>query len=336
MQSPRNNKLKAIRTLIFCLSMLSPGAIWARGASAPSEPEARNKAAIVYDAERERVVMFGGATGLGPSRAVTGDTWEWDGRAWSKVSDAGPQPRAAHAMAYDSHRKKIVMFGGEGPGGVLGDTWEWNGRNWTQVARSGPPARAGHRLEYDRLRKRAVLFGGTSRFGRDANPAFNDTWEWDGRAWSRVSNAGPRGRILFGMSYDSRRGRVILFGGNTAHRPPYEAGLMNDTWEWDGRNWTEIDAPGPPGRDHNVMIYDATRGKTVLYGGGANGRLLGDTWYFDGRAWEPVDANSPTRLGADAIAYDNKRKKIVTYGGWEKGPLADIWEFDGKQWVRVK
>ena len=40
----------------------------------------------------------------------------------------GPGARFAHAMAYDSQREVVVLFGGAPtPGTALDDTWEWNG-----------------------------------------------------------------------------------------------------------------------------------------------------------------------------------------------------------------
>jgi hypothetical protein len=65
------------------------------------------------------------------------------------------------------------------------------------------------------------------------------------------------------MSYDSARGRVVLFGGGTN-----EYGYLGDTWEWDGINWTQIHpVKSPSTRGYTSMAYDAARGRTVLFGG---------------------------------------------------------------------
>ncbi len=52
---------------------------------------------------------------------------------WTQKQDIGPRPRLGHAMAYDSTRQRIVLFGGRLVGTRFGDTWEWDGANWTQV-----------------------------------------------------------------------------------------------------------------------------------------------------------------------------------------------------------
>src|SRR5436309_145576 len=92
-------------------------------------------------------------------------------------------PRDRHAMAYDSARGRVVLFGGSG----LGDTWEWDGTSWTQRASSGPPPRYKHAMAYDSARGRVVLFGGDGAAG----PYLADTWEWDGTAWTQRSPSGP-------------------------------------------------------------------------------------------------------------------------------------------------
>jgi len=60
---------------------------------------------------------------------------------------------------------------------------------------------------------------------------------------------------------------------------------LTDMWQWDGRQWSEIPLTGPtPGHRYQpMMVYDAARQVTVLYGG-----LQGSTdttWEWDGRRW---------------------------------------------------
>src|SRR6266508_4189011 len=95
---------------------------------------------------------------------------------WTLKQHVGPAPRAAHAMVFDSHRSRAVLFGGDSlQAGRFGDTWEWDGENWTQLDDIGPGARSHAAMAYDALRGSTVLFGGTN----GAN-ALGDTWEWNG------------------------------------------------------------------------------------------------------------------------------------------------------------
>jgi hypothetical protein len=93
-------------------------------------PSARYDHSMVYDADHQRVVLFGGET----NGTFLGDTWLWDGDTWTQVATAGPSPsaRARSAMAFDSGRHRVVLFGGW-DGQHFGDTWEWTGEAWERV-----------------------------------------------------------------------------------------------------------------------------------------------------------------------------------------------------------
>lgn len=47
--------------------------------SLEEHPSKRGSPAMVYDPERQRIVLYGG---FSPSRIDLGDTWEWDGNQW--------------------------------------------------------------------------------------------------------------------------------------------------------------------------------------------------------------------------------------------------------------
>jgi hypothetical protein len=87
---------------------------------------------MVYDGKRGKVLLFGGEK----PGDIFGDTWEWDGEAWSQVADIGPSPRFSHAMAFDPSRERVSLFGGFSASGRCSDTWEWDGAEWTQVGTS--------------------------------------------------------------------------------------------------------------------------------------------------------------------------------------------------------
>jgi hypothetical protein len=73
-------------------------------------------------------VLFGGLNGATTESAtVAGDTWAWDGSHWVEVQDMGPQARWLHAMAFDSARNRLALFGGTpslARDNALADTWE--------------------------------------------------------------------------------------------------------------------------------------------------------------------------------------------------------------------
>ncbi len=137
--------------------------------------------------------------------------------------------QADHAVAYDSARERVVLFG-------LGQTWEWDGGSWIKrFPATNPPALLGHAMAYDSRRGRVVLFGGED--GEDGSSHFfSDTWEWLGDDWvKRSTTISPSARARHALAYDSARGRTVLFGGSDSSGGP----LSSDTWEWDGDTWTE-------------------------------------------------------------------------------------------------
>lgn len=56
---------------------------------------------------------------------------------------------------------------------------------------------------------------------------------------------------------------------------------LNDTWTWNGTNWTEIyPTTNPTARNAQAMAYDAHRHVLLMFGGATAGPLLDDTWFL--------------------------------------------------------
>jgi hypothetical protein len=197
-------------------------------------PGPRDHHAMAFDEARGQTVVFGGSkAGTFPN-----ETWTWDGATWSLADTVtGPGGLVHHAMAYDSRRQRVVLFGGFAPGRPpAGETWEWDGQRWSRIATDGPGARTHLRMAYDPVRQVTVLFGGGIGTGSSSTSP-QDTWTWDGTRWERRAIDGPPPRWGHAMAYDTRRQRVILFGGSRAVRP---FGNLDDIWEWDGDRWLQV------------------------------------------------------------------------------------------------
>ena len=64
-------------------------------------------------------------------------------------------------MAYDTGRKRTVMFGGSDGSSITSDTWEWDGNDWSQSeAQSHPGPRFHHTMTYDNASEHLLVFGG--------------------------------------------------------------------------------------------------------------------------------------------------------------------------------
>jgi hypothetical protein len=237
------------------------GSTWTNVSPALSPP-GLSGASMAFDSRRGVSVLFGGSTNPG---ANSSDTWEWDGEIWTKRTlPVSPPPTVLAPMTYDSARGETLLVGPPPPFGSLNTTWTYDGTSWVQrFPATSPPARHGAAITYDSVRQRVVMFGGFS----GVSGRLNDTWEWDGVNWTqRTSTAVPYPRWSATMVFDSRLGKSILFGGD--HLRPLALGPVNDTWEWDGNQWTELwpDA-APVGRIGHVMAYDSARGRSVMFGG---------------------------------------------------------------------
>jgi hypothetical protein len=172
--------------------------------------------------------------------------------------------------------------------------------------------------------------------------------------WTNVtigSPTSPMARQGTSMTYDSKDGYVVLFGGYSNSSKLFSYRLYNDTWEFQGGIWTNItkaNAPSP--RFGAAMAYDAKDRYVVLYGGDTicpthppPACFHNDTWKFAGGVWTNITPSSspPPRLDA-GMTYDIHDKCIVLFGGElgiSKAPYyheySDTWEFVRGFWTNV-
>jgi hypothetical protein len=102
------------------------------------------------------------ATGTDVLLTTNGQTWTWNGSAWTQQAPAhSPGARTGAAMAYDAARGVVVLFGGQSGTATLNDTWTWNGTDWTQrYPGNTPPWRAGASMAWDAKGSQVLMFGG--------------------------------------------------------------------------------------------------------------------------------------------------------------------------------
>lgn len=239
--------------------------------------------------------------------------------------------RNAHAMAYDSDRAKVILFGGADEKQVLGDLWEWDGKIWHRVSANGPAPRTFPAMAYDRARRCVVLFGGNRvLFGAESDTAtfLDDMWEWNGARWREIKTAMPLARAEAGMAYDRDRQRLVLFGG---YRIVDGKMLrLGDTWEWDGKIWKQVSTSGPLPRNGAAMTYDPIRRQVFLFGGSG---ASGETWKWNGKNWHEIKPSVSDGRFNSTMAFDEARQQVFRFGGWNgKTRLGDTWTFDGTQW----
>lgn len=138
----------------------------------------------------------------------------------------------------------------------------------------------------------------------------------------KVENDSPGIRWGHILVYDQFRDQLVLFGGSR-ERGTY----LNDTWVWDGQNWTEIDIEGPSARGFCAATFHKEHNTIILHGGRSNDRsTYNDTWEWNGSTWKQLETNGKYQADHHQIIYDNKEKQIVAFGGWNgKEVMGDTW-----------
>lgn len=180
---------------------------------------------------------------------------------------------------------------------------------WVLAASDGPPATEFAAMAYDADREQVVLF------------ALGETWLWNGAKWARATPAtSPASRSHHLMTYDPRRGRVLMIGGTS----------FTDTWEWDGTTWSDVTgaASFAASLDGAQLYYDSSRGSPLLVSADHTSSFGSHQWVRKDETWQELAEKGPQH-DLYAAAFDPIRNVSVSVG------LGGSFEDDGKGWVRV-
>jgi hypothetical protein len=130
-------------------------------------PSPRSSPSVVYDSDRQQMVVFGGTT-----TTFLNDAWALslgDSPAWSQIQASGTPPTAREEQSgvYDPVRGRMVIVGGyiDPYFSSTHDTWALtlgDAPSWTQLSPGGPqpPSRWGHAAMYDPASDRMIMHGG--------------------------------------------------------------------------------------------------------------------------------------------------------------------------------
>lgn len=257
------------------------------------------------------------------------------GDPWSQ-GPAGPSARRFHAVAYDSGRGTVLLFGGLSDSTCLGDTWEWTaagpggGGSWQLRATTGPAPRDHSGLVYDAVRQKTVLFGGILQGGAYSN----QTWEWDGNAWTLVQPAAsPPAMDASLMAYDVGLQRTVLVATNPA------AGLSH-TWQYDGSTWVSFTGGTPiVPSNYASLAYDSARARMVLTNLFWVGYLNSSqqVWERSGAAsWIGREYGTlPVSSAGTAAVYDPVRASLMFVDNQTLSGKTATWTWNGTSWTAV-
>lgn len=288
------------------------GATWTmvtKSASWPTNGGSTN-CGMAYDSARDRVVYY------------LGQIFEWNpaSNEWtSRMAETQPA-FTSPAFVYDSERRKILLFGGNGQAGAGNETWEWDGTagTWTRRTPSlAPPKTLDPYMAFDPVRARMVMV--TSSNGNQ-----QATWEWDGASWSEPLPAGGgTPNTIHQLHWDSVHERILGIVAGQA---------SPEVWQWNptNRTWTRLSfGCGPSSRSGEAVAYLPGRDQMVVFGG-SEGSSLQDLWAWapDGSSWRQYTQTSPwpgPHSGA-SFAYDSTRQRLVLFHGYgTSGFLDELW-----------
>ena len=299
-------------------------------------PEERTGHSAIYDSAGDRMIVFGGGNGITTYR---NDVWALTligDPLWSSIVPAGGAPPGlvGHKSIYDPIANRMIVYGGSAadygyPYGVVWELTLSGSPVWNQLTPlgTGPAARVGHTAIYDPLRHRMIVFGGWQGGPR------NDVWALTlsgTPSWVQLFPAGtwPRGRAGHSAIYDATGDRMVVFGGSADSD-------VDEVWALSlagATAWTQLQPPGssPGPRSGHHAIYDAIRGRMVVFGRGGYANGLTDVWALslsDGRAWVELNpgGTQPPRLDGQSVIYDPENDRMVVFGGRFNSHRSDVW-----------
>ena len=194
----------------------------------PNSPPARILAGGAYDPNRDRFVLFGGASISADGKTVTPfhDTWEFDGTTWTHRGGEGPDVLKP-ILVYDAARNQVVMLAINSKVETQMYAYDPAASTWNQVKPSTLPGCANEGMAVFQESNNTVLYTGGVCTGSSTS---DETLEWDGTNWNKITLVSEAGRV-FGaaMAYDASSSSVLMFGGTPVGGVP-----RADTYTYSG------------------------------------------------------------------------------------------------------
>jgi len=300
---------------VWALDLSTPGLeTWTFLNPLGTPPTERNIHHAIYDAQNERMIIFGGIDSF---ENALNDVWALDlstpgAESWSQLSPLGTPPvaRLWHSVIYDASNEQMIVFGGvDASIDPLNDVWALSlatpgSETWTQLSPSGAPpeARYRHSAIYDTQNARMIVFGGTGT----TPPFLNDVWALSletpgGETWTQLTpSETPTGRGFHSAVYDAQNAQMIVFGGHSKANP------LNDVWALNlgapgSETWAQLSPLGTPptARYVHSAIYDESNQRMIVFGGEESEN---EVWALDLSAPGQTYWNVPNNVWSVALS----------------------------------
>jgi hypothetical protein len=359
------------------------GTTWTQAATQFLGPPPRQGAAMAYNPNSEQLILFGGE---GADGSFLNDTWAWNGQSWfqepTTPSISIPPAREGASLAYDAKNGDLVLFGGTGTSvgaASAASTGSSPTTDPTTTTTAPTTTIAPPTTEPPTTLAPSTLSPSTDAGASDpsttsdpsatdqptatdattplapatdsatttdptttdptttdptnpdavsstvidaavaSNPTtFNDTWEWNGAAWSQLDQSNPPpARTDATLSWDPSLNETILFGGSATPIAGGGATPLGDTWAWNGQDWSQLSPASAPAARYDALSTAAVGlSDDIVAGGVGNNGVADDIWTFNGSTWTSLttDGTLAARSGA-AAAWDDSAGQLVVFGG---------------------
>lgn len=265
-------------------------------------PAARRAAVVAYDSARNRLLVYGGADA---NNYILTDLWVLSdanglGSAptWTRMPvTPTPEVIGRRAFGYDARADRLQLFGGLSCGSgyctlysSLASLRNLSGAvSYATESAPGPSARSSAVGAYDAVNGRLFVVGGnTSAASPQNRDVIGEAWALLGAGGSgalswRAAPTLPDGREYHNAVYDTRDGRVVVFGG-----VGLDNYVRNDVWLLDGAGTLQTmqwlayatqSSSRPKARSGAAAVYVPGSNLLLVYGGNSgNNTLENDVW----------------------------------------------------------
>ncbi|MFI5301928.1 MAG: hypothetical protein ACHREM_27885, partial [Polyangiales bacterium] len=303
---------------------------------------------FAFSPQLGRVVSAGGGTDAPCSDSPITGWYDWDSLhgTWLKgPATFAPPATARYAMTgAQTSNELVALFGTSGS--PLGDGYFHDGSNWYPLCNTfgigtctslttgssvvcphclgGAPASATrYYAAGGYVAGNFVVVGGSGPSSTLGDTCFGSAFPLN----CSTPAIGPGPRTSAGYAVDTKRGRLVLYGGNNG------SGWIEDTWEWaPSTGWVaKCSTSSTPSCgvswDPVGMAFDAARGVTVMVDS-----IFG-TWEWDGTSWTQTCSGGscgPLSRNFPGFGWDTVTGRGVLAGGYSPGVGyydTDTWEY---------
>jgi N-acetylneuraminic acid mutarotase len=180
-------------------------------------------ARLAYDAESDRIILFGGFNLS--DNSLYNDTWSYDFNTdtWTDMKPTtSPPGRNFQAMTYDAKSDRVLTWGGSGIDPLqpvdMCSVWayDYNTNTWTEKKPGTgplPDMRDYAEMAYDTKADRTILYGGVP-IGSGKTDDKIWAYEYKTNSWTKLEPVTSPGLLSrHSMLYIDATDQIMLFGG---------------------------------------------------------------------------------------------------------------------------